>query len=136
MHPFLGPIVRAFGDADLPPPRAARHCRQHERVPRERLFRPPTPAGRSENVPAASARPLVLSKTVNMLSLHRRSFLSACAAAPTLAAQSKNETLLRAIAQRLAGSERLYLRPEQETRGESPASRPEQGKPALKARKP
>ena len=40
-----------------------------------------------------------------MLSLHRRSFLSACAAAPALAAQSKNETLLRAIAQRLAGFE-------------------------------
>jgi beta-lactamase class A len=40
-----------------------------------------------------------------MLSLHRRSFLTACAAAPTLAAQSKNETLLRAIAQRLAGFE-------------------------------
>ena len=38
-----------------------------------------------------------------MLSLHRRSFLTACAAAPALAAQSKNETLLRAIAQRLAG---------------------------------
>ena len=38
-----------------------------------------------------------------MLSLDRRSFLTACAAAPALAAQSKNETLLRAIAQRLAG---------------------------------
>ena len=38
-----------------------------------------------------------------MLSLHRRSFLTACAAAPALFAQSKNETLLRAIAQRLAG---------------------------------
>jgi beta-lactamase class A len=38
-----------------------------------------------------------------MLSLHRRSFLTACAAAPALAAESKNETLLRAIAQRLAG---------------------------------
>ena len=44
--------------------------------------------------------------------------------------------LLDEFAQRLAGSERLYLRPEQETRGESTASRPEQGKPALKARKP
>ena len=40
-----------------------------------------------------------------MLSLHRRSFLTACAAAPALAAQSKNETLLRAIPQRLAGFE-------------------------------
>ena len=38
-----------------------------------------------------------------MLSLHRRSFLTACAAAPALFAESKNETLLRAIAQRLAG---------------------------------
>ena len=38
-----------------------------------------------------------------MLSLDRRSFLTACAAAPALSAQSKNETLARAISQRLTG---------------------------------
>jgi len=38
-----------------------------------------------------------------MLSLDRRSFLAACAAAPALAAESNNEALARAITQRLAG---------------------------------
>lgn len=38
-----------------------------------------------------------------MLSLDRRSFLAGCAVAPALSAESKNEALARAVAQRVAG---------------------------------